>query len=205
MGRRHDRRGRDHQSWAVAGIFDPKWLDWFDTMSDTCNDPWRDWLKCQRFPIAVHTKAPWLELDVRDLIKEADVLRLSIVPKTETFKAQFERFREHHENLESRGKYCRTRYMVWRAAALKAIWDCGSFQDCICRREARDTLLATMDYFACGVMIDIDGNYEGGNFWRPVWVNYSDGTQGYNSLGEYAAMVLVLMRQAIKQGVQVRL
>jgi hypothetical protein len=174
----------------IAGITDPEWLNWFSNEIPHCYDSWNDWLKHLRFPPA-NALIGWLGLDIRDLIKTADVLRKWTVPQTKTFKEQYNIFRKHHEELDCRGKYCRLRYMVWRAAALKVIWDRGQFQDCVARRETRDTLLATMHFF--WPTIDVDGNFDGGNFWV-----VSDPTKP-DALTEYAAMVLLLMRQASKE------
>ncbi len=111
--------GRDSER-AVAGITDPEWLDWFAGGIDHCFDPWNEWLKYQRFPRA-NPPIAQLEHDIEDLVKAADILRQSTVPQTKTFKARYGRFRKQHEELDCRGKYCRLRYMVWRAAALKVI------------------------------------------------------------------------------------
>jgi hypothetical protein len=75
------------------------------------------------------------------------------------------------EELDQRGKYRRYRLMIWRAAALKMICDRDCFQDDIDRRQARDKLLESYQFFGPyninGNTCNDDGSYGGCNFWVP--------------------------------------
>ncbi len=170
----------------LAGITDADWWQWFGEVRSV-PDPWLDWLAEQRFP----REGPlhdWLEYDIAEAIKAADALRLATKPTTERFAAQWDRFKGHHQELDERGKYRRQRTMIWRAAALKALCDRDGFQDDTDRREAHDKLTATMRYF--WPSLTADGDYDGGNFWQVK--------AAPNPLAEYAAMVLTLLRQALR-------
>ena len=141
-----------------------------------------------RFPHEGPLQA-WLENDIESAIRTADALRLATAPHTDTFTKQWHGFRRHHEELDFGGKYRRQRYMVWRAAALKALCERNAFQDAADSQQARNVLASTMRYF--WPTIDADGNFPDGNFWR-----VSDPDQP-DALAEYAGMVLVLLRQAL--------
>jgi hypothetical protein len=180
----------------IAGIADADWLEWFGAI-EGCYDPWCDWLKQSRFPHCGPLQAD-IERDIEAVIRVADQLRLSVVPKTERFAAQWQTFRKHHEELDSGGKYRRRRYMVWRAAALKVLCYRDCFQDEIDARQAHDKLAATMHYF--WPTIAAGGSYPGGNFWQPALVDFADGRRGLDLLGEYAAMVLLVTAQVLRAG-----
>jgi hypothetical protein len=98
-------------------------------------------------------------------IHAADRLRLATVLQTKTFIEQWATFRKHHQDLDGGGKYCRKRYMVWRAAALAVICERDCFQDEVDAKEAHDKLAKTLRWF--WPSIDAAGNYADGNFWRP--------------------------------------
>ena len=182
----------------LAGITDSTWWSWFNEEINGCYDPWSDWLDAMCFPHEgpLHD---WLEQDIKDVIHAADQLRLATVPQTQTFTKQWATFRKHHQDLDAGGKYCRKRYMVWRAAALTVICERDRFQDEVDAKEARDKLAKTMRWF--WPSIDASGNYVDGNFWCPKLCDFSDGSQGPDPLTEYAAMVLLLMRRAWPQQV----
>lgn len=184
----------DDDTTRMAGITDDAWWHWFNEELDGCYDPWRDWLLGCRFPHNGPMQT-WLENDIESAIRSADALRLATTPSTATFTKQWAAFKLHHEELDGRGKYLRMRTMVWRAAALKALCERDCFQDCIDADQARTVLTQTMLWF--WPTIDAEGNYDGGNFWRPKLVNCSDGSRQPDALSEYAAMVLLLMRQVL--------
>ena len=177
----------DH-SKRMAGITDAAWWDWFGELSGSY-DPWLHWLSGCRFPHEGPLRA-WLENDIESAIRTADALRLATTPSTAHFTTIWDNFRRHHEELNSGGKYRRQRYMVWRAAALKALCERNCFQDDVDAKQARDVLAETMHYF----WPSIDAN---GNFWQPKLCDFSDGIQRPDPFAEYAAMVLVLLRQAL--------
>jgi hypothetical protein len=177
----------------MAGITDAAWWDWFGEI-DSSYDTWVDWLSGCRFPHEGPLPAS-LENDIESAIRSADRRRLDVVPTTAHFTTIWDNFRRQHEDLDQRGKYCRMRYMVWRAAALKALIERNAFQDVVDAQQARDVLTQTYRYF--WPTIDADGNCDGSNFWQPKLVNFSDGTQSPDPLTSYAPMVLTLLRQAV--------
>ena len=178
----------------LAGITDLVWWDWFNEQISDCYDPWRDWLSHARFPHEgpLHD---WLEYDIEAAIKQTDALRLATVRQTDTFAKQWASFRQHHENLDQRGKYRRLRYMIWRAAALTVLCQRDRFQDDTDAREARDKLANTMRWFWPDMTAK--GDYHGGNFWRPKLQDYADGAQRLDPLAEFAAEVLLLTQRAL--------
>lgn len=188
----------DDDTYRMAGITDSAWWSWFeeDVGYHSCDDPWRDWLKALRFPHEGPLR-DWLEYDIESAIRAADELRLTSLPQTETFTKRWATFRSHHEELDGRGKYCRNRYMIWRAAALTAICERNCFQDDTDAHEAHDKLAKTMRWF--WPTVSENGNYPGGNFWRPTLYDCSDGSQRPGAMAEYAAMVLLLMRHVLKR------
>jgi hypothetical protein len=76
--------------------------------------------------------------------------------------------------------------MIWRAAALTVLCERDCSQDVIDRQDARDKLAATLRYF--WPTIEVNGDFPGGNFWRPKSVEP-------DPLAD-AATVLLSMRQA---------
>jgi hypothetical protein len=179
----------------TAGITDAAWWDWFSEIGGSY-DTWCDWLSGCRFPREGPLQA-WLENDIESAIRTADAFRLATAPTTKTFTAQWNNFRQQHEDLDQRGKHCRMRYMVWRAAALKVMCERNQFQDDADAQQARNVLAQTMHYF--WPTIDAHGHYPDGNFWQPKLVDVSDGTQAPDPLAAYTAMVLVLLRQALRR------
>ena len=178
----------DH-SKRMASITDAAWWDWFGEIR-SCNDPWQHWLHHLRFPHEGPLNA-WLENDIESAIRTADALRLATTPSTAHFTTIWDAFRHHHEELDQRGKYCRERFMIWRAAALKALCERNAFQDAADAKQARDVLAETMHYF--WPTIGADGNFPDGNFWQPKLCD----SQRPDPFAEYTAMVLTLLRQAL--------
>jgi hypothetical protein len=172
----------------TADNIDLGWLDDAD-----CYDPWCNWLQGLGFPRCGYGPLEaWLEHDIEDAITAADRLRLATAPTTKLFTIAWDNFKRQHEELECRGKYRRLRYMTWRATALKVLCERHRFQDEADAHQARDKLLATLKWFWPD--IDMFGNFgtEGGNFWRVGDREHPD------QLAQYAIMVLLLMRLALR-------
>jgi hypothetical protein len=111
------------------------------------------------------------------------------------------------------------RYMIWRAAALNVLCKRDWFQDDADAREADDKLAKTMRWFWPDMTAN--GNYHGGNFWRPKLQDHADvlrnevadtsfitaetfdacvdDAQRLDPLAEYAAMVLLLAYRAFPE------
>jgi hypothetical protein len=167
---------------------------WFDRI-DITDDPWRDWFSMLGFPRQYNPLEAQIEHQVEDLCGAADIRRLTVEPTTMRFTKIWATFRGHHEALEGRGKYRTRRFLVWRASALRVIYDRGGFQDEIDANQVRDKLVATLGEFWPG--IKPDGSCGGYNFWRAETVTFSDdGSKQPDALSEYAAMVLTLVKTA---------
>jgi hypothetical protein len=169
----------------IAGITDQAWWDWFNNKYSAVDDPWRNWLAAARFPREgpLHGHS---ENDIKDAITATDALRLTTTPTTNTFAPQWATFRRQHCELDESSKYRRRRYMVWRGAALTSLCQQDRFQDVVDAGEAHDKLAYTMRWFG---PVDADGDFRGGNFWQV--------TKSPDPLTQYAAMVLLLTRQAL--------
>lgn len=159
-------------------------------ISDT-STPWINWLAMVPRRRITPLDA-WLESAVDELMAAGDRRRLSTTPTTEKFAALWATFRKHHEELEECWDYRRKRWLIWRACALKVIYDRGDFQDAVDRRQCHDKLVAALAWFWPG--IKPDGYADGSeiNFWRTK--ARDDGSR--NILGEYVETVLSLMKAA---------
>jgi hypothetical protein len=118
---------------------------WFDKIPAS-RSPWTRWLDALPAPHLrdnnpLHGK---IESRIERLIRDADQVRLSIVPETKHFEATWAAFRRYHESREHDHLSRRLRYLVWRGAALTLICWRDRFQDDVDRMEARDLLAATM-------------------------------------------------------------
>jgi hypothetical protein len=184
---------------------------WFDCIEPTQDEPWIDWL--QYLPSrTLLGRSPLeypIEDDIEEAIRAADQLRLSTVPTTKHFTEIWATFRHHHEQLDDNYEYRRKRYLTWRAAALQEICDRNRFQDDADRRQAGSKLARTMQEFGS---YNADGSVTNYNckFWDPQLVDFrtsrkcvvrpsADDGREPGPLEEYASMVLLLMKQSMRQ------
>jgi hypothetical protein len=178
---------------------------WFDRI-DITDDPWRDWFGMLAFPRRHDPLDAWIERRVEDLCRAADVRRLAVEPATMRFAQIWATFRRHHEALEERGKHRTRRWLVWRASALRVVFERAGFQDEIDADQARAKLVETLREFWPGIRPDGSCDGHGCNFWRAeiVTVAPSDEFAEHgiafktrtDPLAEYAAMVLTVIKTA---------
>lgn len=176
---------------ADSALLEADTLDLNIASTDT---PWINWLAMVPRRRVTPLDAQ-LERDVEGLMAAADCWRLSIVPTTKAFAAMWTTFRGHHENLEDNWSYRRQRWLVWRACALKVIYDRGVFQDVVDHTQCHNKLVATLAWFWPGIKPDgfVDGYQT--NFWR----TRADDNGSRDPLGEYTEMVLSLTRAAVSR------
>jgi len=166
-------------------------VPWFYRIEPS-DDPWRNWFAMLDFPHHGPLDAE-LERDVEALCLAADRRRMATDPTTKHFATMWATFRGHHVRLEDNWKYRRTRYLVWRAAALKVIHEGHWGQDSTDRLQVRNKLGETMTEFG---PYAFDGSDRAGNFWKvTMWPN-EQGKLEPDSLAEYAVIVLSLVRAA---------
>jgi hypothetical protein len=168
----------------------PRWFD----LIEPAADPWHGWLAMLPNILErdIRPLDSWLEHAVETMIEDADALRLSVSPATKHFGATWALFRRQHEHLETSYRYRRNRYLVWRAAGLTVLRARNRFQDLADLEQVRDRLAATMAEFG---PVAVDGSYRGGNFWKPVLVDFDDGTHGPAPLAHYSSLVLLMMHR----------
>jgi hypothetical protein len=174
---------------------------WLDNISYS-EDPWHDWTRRLGFPRVCSSRDAGLERAVENIIADADLLRIATTPRTPRFAASWLPFRQHHEKLDDNSDYRRSRFLCWRLAALTVLHERAVVRDVAeVIDRVRAKLIASYNEFSIGAF-EPDGSYDcgRGNFWRPRIANFDDGTQGPDPLGEYAAMVLLLVRVVTKKG-----
>lgn len=170
---------------AIPGWYSNSWFSCFQYT----DDPWRHWLYRIEFPNRqAGPHEAWIEHDIARLVRRADELRLGIEPTTKRFAAMWSRFRQHHEELEGRGKYLRKRWMIWRGAALRVMRDYQMWQDDVDLRLLREQLGEAMRYHG---PYDENGDCGGINIWCP---------SADSPFEQYAQMVLSLVRAAAGVG-----
>jgi hypothetical protein len=178
---------------------------WFDDI-ERCSNPWRYWLGMLEFsPYNPCTDEEFVERYVEDACRAADNVRLRVVPRTQRFTDRWAAFRRHHEDLEDSAKYRRTRWLIWRAAALRTALDfnLGITQDEADARIVHVKLAQTMrelgPYDANGYCADANEyRSSNSNFWRASTLNYDGQPKKLGPLHQYAEMVLVLVTVTVR-------